>query len=210
VAESRVYLIEWDLERFQAYVYDLPDDELSLEHHMLFDGRSVLERWEPLPIYSDQTHLDRPDIWYHTATSLPVMSHAVVDALEPFVSEAGELLPLVESGTSETVYMLNILKVTDAIEAGAYSRENRSFCPKFIDHRLPEGGFFFLPQSFSKLFCVERYGDEDTLRRRVENLGLQGMEFALVWSTSSGPTAENLIKSVPIPSKRHVPPPSPI
>jgi hypothetical protein len=58
MTETRVYLVSWDVERFQAYLYDLPDDELSLDDHMLFNGHSKLESWTPLPIYSDQPHLE--------------------------------------------------------------------------------------------------------------------------------------------------------
>src|SRR4051812_16281177 len=121
MAETRVSFVTWDVERFQAYLYDLPGEDLSLHDHMLFDGHSRLESWEPLAIYSDEPQLEEPDIWYHTATHLPVMSNEVVDELEPYLTQAGELLPLVVSGSGETVYMLNVLVVRDAVEPGAYS-----------------------------------------------------------------------------------------
>jgi len=43
VSETRVFLVSWDVDRFQAYLYDLPDERLSLREHMLFDGRSRLD-----------------------------------------------------------------------------------------------------------------------------------------------------------------------
>jgi hypothetical protein len=97
VSEARVFLVSWDVDRFQAYVYDLPDERLSLHEHMLFDGLSRLVTWEPLPVYSDQPHLAKPDIWYHTALSLPTMNDEVVDQLEPFISRAGSICPALSS-----------------------------------------------------------------------------------------------------------------
>jgi len=180
VSEVRVFLVSWDVERFQAYLYDLPDERLSLHEHMLFDGRSRLDTWEPLPVYSDQPHLIEPDVWYHTATDLPVMSGGVVDQLEPFISRAGEVLPLVVSETGETVYMLNVLVVRNALEPGAYDVDELWAYPRFIEHRLPDTGLFILPQLSGTIFCVEREADEDTLIQRLEGRGLRGMSFISV------------------------------
>jgi hypothetical protein len=196
VSEARVFLVSWDVDRFQAYVYDLTDERLSLHEHMLFDGLSKLETWEPLPVYSDQPHLVEPDIWYHTDTYLPVMSDEVVEQLEPFISRAGELLPLVVSETGETVYMLNVLVVRNAVEPGAYNVDDLSLYPRFIEHRLPDTGLFKLPQLTAKIFYVEREDDEDTLIQRLENGGLRGMSFIPVWSSSEGPASLNLFEVV--------------
>jgi hypothetical protein len=196
VTETQVYLVSWDVERFQAYLYDLPDDETSLHEHMLFDGRSKLEWWKPLPVYSDQPQLERPDIWYHTATNLPVMSEEVIDQLEPFITRAGELLPLIVSGTGEKVYMLNVLVVRDAVEPGAYSLDELWLYPRFIEHRLPDSGLFLLPQLSGTIFYVERDDDEETLLGPIEDLGLRGMSFVPVWSSTSGPAPLNLFEVV--------------
>jgi hypothetical protein len=196
MTETRVYLVSWDVERFQAYLYDLPDEDVSLDDHMLFNGHSKLESWKPLPIYSDQPHLERPDIWYHTATFMPVMSEEVIDQLAPFMSEAGELLPLIVSGTGDEVYMVNVLVVRDAVEPGAYSLDELWAYPRFIEHRLPDTGLFLLPQLSGKIFYVERDDDEETLIGRIEACGLRGMSFVPVWSSTSGPAPLNLFEVV--------------
>lgn len=207
MAETIVCIIEWDVERFQAYLYDLPDDELSLERHMEFVGRSVLEGWEPLPVYSDQPRLEQPNIWYQTETHMPVLSAAVVDELEPFVSRSGELLPLVVSRSDETVYLLNVLQVRDALEPHAYSFWEERFEPQFIEHRLPDTGLFLLPHSRGDIFHVDRDNDQESLRRRIMRLGLRGMEFLPVWSSTEGPLVQSLIEPVPIAAKTVIPQP---
>jgi hypothetical protein len=189
-------MVGWDVERFQAYLYDLPDDRLSLHDHMLLNGESRFDTWEPLPIYSDQPNLEEPDVWYHTATHLPVMDLDVINALEPFISEVGELLPLVVSETGETVYMLNVLVVRNSIEPHAYSVDDLLLYPRFAEHRLPDSGLFRLPQLAGALFYVERDDDNDTLMRRLRNRGFRGISFIPVWSTSEGPADLNLFEVV--------------
>jgi len=196
MSETRVSFVSWDVERFQAYLYDLPDEKLSLHEHMLFDGHSRLDSWEPLPIYSDEPQLDEPDIWYHTATQLPVMSSEVVDQLEPFVSQAGELLPLIVSGSGETVWMLNPLVVRDAVDPKAHSVDELWLYPRFLEHRLPDSGLFLLPQLSGKIFYVDRDDDERTLRGRLEECRLTGMSFVPVWSSATGAADVNLFEVV--------------
>ena len=194
VSETSVFMLSWDVERFQAYLYDLPDEKLSLHEHMLLDGHSRSDTWDTMAIYSDQPHLEEPDIWYHTATHLPVMSREVVDKLEPFISQAGELLPLTVSDSGETVYMLNVLVVRNAVEPDAYSVDQLWLYPRFIEHRLPDTGLFRLPQLAAALFYVERDDDTDTLRGRLDERELTGMSFIPVWSTSEGAAELNLFE----------------
>jgi hypothetical protein len=185
--ETRVYLIGWDVERFQSFLYDLPDEDVSLDDHMRFDGSSRLGSWEPLPVYSDQPNLERPDLWYHTDTLLPVMNKETLDKLEPVISPLWEPLPLTVSTTGETVYMVNVLNVRDALDPSANSPDQRTVHPRFLQHRLPDTGLFLVPQLRGNLFYVERNDDEDTLLGRIRELGLRGMSLLPVWSSSTGP-----------------------
>jgi hypothetical protein len=194
LSESRVYLVTWDVDRFQALLYDLPEEDVSLERHLLFDGRSAVESWTPLPVYSDQPNLERPDIWYHADTHLPVMSGEVLDQLEPVISPLWEPLLLTVSGTEEELFMINVLNVRDALEPGAHSADDLWAFPHFVEHRLPDTGLFLVPQLSSKVFYVERADEDDTLLGRIQHRSLRGMVFLPIWSSSSGAAEANLFE----------------
>jgi hypothetical protein len=90
------------------------------------------------------------------------------------------------------VYMLNVTVVRDAVEPGAYSMNDLSLYPRFLEHRLPDSGLFLLPQDSVKIFSVDRDDDDETLLGRIEELGLTGMSFVHVWSTTGGAEPLNL------------------
>jgi hypothetical protein len=190
VSEATVYRLDWDVERFQSYVYDLPDPELDL---WLFDGTPRLSNWKPLPVYSDYPRLESPDIWHLVGAAVLVISTDVIDLLEPFISRAGELLPLVVSGTGEEVFALNVLEDIDCVSPGGYSDDDLNLSFDFLEHRLPESGLFKIPQCDTVLiFYVERDDDVDNLRQRVAHHGLSGVSFEPVWSSTSGARPINL------------------
>jgi hypothetical protein len=190
MSETTVYQIGWDVDRYQAFLYDLPSPELEM---WLFDGLPRRDSWSPQPVYSDQPLLERPDIWHLVGSTIMIMSKEVVELLEPFLSRAGELLPFVVSGSNEEVLGLNILKVVDCIDPRAYSLDDLQLYPAFLEHRLPESGLFKIPQlATGHVFYVERNDDEDSLRSRIARYGLRGANFDLVFSSSAGPVPINL------------------
>lgn len=191
---AEVFRIRFDVERFQAYLYDLPEVAWTEEIHT-FGGTSKADLWVPQPVYSDQPRLERPDIWHLVGVATMVMSADVVDQLEPWLAKAGELLPLVVSGTDETVYAMNILVDVDCIEPAAYSLDDLELYPVFLEHRLPESGLFKIPQCDTVyMFCVERDDEEETFRGRIERRGLTGIEFQRVWSSVDGPLPINMFR----------------
>jgi hypothetical protein len=190
---AEVFRIRWDVRRFQAYLYDIPGplaDELRC-----FAGTPKAERWTPQPVYSDHPRLERPDIWHLIGVATMVMDAGVVQQVEPWLIEAGELLPLVVSGTGETVYALNILQDVDCIDPVAFSLDEMRLQPVFLEHRLPESGLFKLPQVDTvDMFYVERDDEQETFRARIEERGLTGLDFQRVWSSEDGPARMNMMR----------------
>ena len=190
MSDAVVHKLEWDVDRFQVFLYDLPDPPLEM---FLFGGTPRLESWVPQPIYVEKPRLEPPDIWHLVGAALLLMNEDVIAQLEPFVSRAGELLPFVVAGTDEEMFGLNILEDIDCLAPGSYSLDGLAAYPDFVEHRLPETGLFKVPiLDTVDVFSVERSDDDDSFRRRVEANGLRGLSFCEVWSTTSGAQPVNL------------------
>jgi hypothetical protein len=188
VSESLVYRIGFDVERYQSLLFDLPEPPSEL-----FNGRPRASTWTPQPVYAYESRLDRPDIWHLFGAAVLVLDEEVVETLEPFVSMAGELLPLRRVPTQEELFALNVLGAIDCLAPGSWSDDDISIVPNFVEHRLPESGLLkVFPIDMADIFALERDDDEDSFRRRVERNGLRGLTFELVWSSSSGPVVPDL------------------
>jgi hypothetical protein len=193
MTDTTVYEIGFDVERFQALLVDLPEEQTSVET-WTFDGTPKAGSWTPLPVYSDRPRLERPDVWHLVGAAVLAMDAETIGSLEPFVRRAGELLELTRSDTRDLLYALNILEDIDCLDPTAWDLDKLFLCPRFLEHRLPETGLFKIPQSDTvDIFSVERTDDDDSFRRRIDRLGLKGLTFRLVWSASAGPAYENLI-----------------
>jgi hypothetical protein len=188
-----VYRIRFEGSRFQALAYDLPNPDMRLWH---FGGQSKADSWIPQPVFIDRPRAEPPDIWHLFGAAVLVMSRETIVNLEPFVSAAGELLPLIVSGWNERLFALNILEDIDCIEPSAYSLDDLELYPHFIEHRLPESGLFKIPQTDTvDIFCLDRDEDLDTFPGRIQAHGLRGIAFQRIWSTAEGPEAVNLLRT---------------
>lgn len=187
---SIVSRLRFDVERFQYFLFDRFDLPLEM---LLFDGTPRRETWQPQPIYVERPRLEPPDIWHLAGAAILVMDDDVVKRIEPFVSMAGELLPVYVAGTGEPYHALNILADIDCLRPGSYSLDYLEFYPDFLEHRLPETGLFKISQlDTAETFHVERADDRESFRLRVEENGLRGLEFEPVWSSETGPPSLNL------------------
>jgi hypothetical protein len=176
---------------YQYMLFDLPEDEMpSFER---FDGIPRGSAWTPMPVYVPEPKLEEPEVW-HLGVSLFVMSRQTVDILEPFVAHSAELLPLTTSDGRADLVAVNVVRTFDCLSPNAVKREPLGVVPEFLAHRLPETGLFKIPQlSMTLVFCVERDDDDDSFRRRAEDLGLTGVGFVRVWSSETGPEEMDLL-----------------
>src|SRR3954471_20290589 len=143
MSESTVHRVTFDLDRYQALVYDLPGGQPEP-----FDGVSRASTWLPQPVYVAGPRLERPDIWFLFGSGALVFDEEVARQLEPFVSYAGELLELRLSPNDEQLWALNVLQDVDALDPSGCSDDDVRIVPRFIEHRLPESGLF-------KVFPIE-------------------------------------------------------
>jgi hypothetical protein len=191
MSRAVVYRVGWDATRFQYLLYDLAHPGFDL---FQFNGTSRLDSWTPQPVYVYEPRLEPPDIWHIVTAAVLVMSQSVVEALEPFISQAGELLPLRMVGSDDELYALNILRDFDCIDWTEADLDDLKLYPNFIPHRLPESGLLKVPPlDTAHIFYLERDEDGDSLRARIDQRELKGLTFEPVWSEVGGPVPINLM-----------------
>jgi hypothetical protein len=91
---TSVYYVGFEVERFQSLLFDVADDEEFAAIPDLVGG-PLRDVWPTPPVYTDVPELPEPDIWHLTSMGQAlVVTPPVVEKLEPFLTAAGELLPL--------------------------------------------------------------------------------------------------------------------
>lgn len=108
-----VYLVHGDVEKFQSLVLPLSDEEFAALPDLA--GYRVADRWPMPPVHVENELAPEPDIWHLSTLSKSfAMSRDVIERLEPFISSAGELLPLrAGDSTVPELFALNILDPLD-------------------------------------------------------------------------------------------------
>lgn len=188
---TTVYVVRWDdPDRYQILLYDLPEVPSALK---LFQGVSKAEGWIAPPVYSYEPRREAPDFWHLVGSGTIVMRPAVVEALGGYIHPAGELLPLRLVGHDEELVAFNILRDVDCLNPDAYSLDELRLYTDFLPHRLPESGFFKIPQMDDlEIFVLERSDDPETLRQAIERNGFRGLRFEPVWASDGSVPQVNL------------------
>jgi hypothetical protein len=180
-----------DLDRYQAFLYDLPEVTPGIRH---FDGTAKEEWWEPVPLYSDAPRLEAPDIWHLVGSAAFVMSSIVAESLGSFLHPVGELLPVRVVGARESFEVLNILRDVNCLNPEADRIDDLEIYSDFLEHRLPESGLFKVPQLDTvDVFYLERSDDGDTFRDSLDRHGYSGLRFEPVWTSDGSIRPLNLI-----------------
>ena len=79
MGEATVYRVRWaDLNRYQAFLFDVDEADASFDLWGQFAGVSLADTWVPLPIYSDQPRLERPSFWHLVGAGVIVMDREVI------------------------------------------------------------------------------------------------------------------------------------
>ena len=140
VSELTVYHVGGDL-GYRSLLYDLSGEEFDRVPQ--FDGTPLRETWPTPPVYVDNYLAPSPDVWHLASAFALAVTSPVVERLEPFLSLAGELLPL-ENHTGEeweflVMNILNVLDVHECIDI-SYSAEDRIRLLEEQDRRMIEAG----------------------------------------------------------------------
>jgi hypothetical protein len=175
-----VYILDADVNDYRGLVYE---DEDIVEFNRRFDGRSLKEGWTGKERFGFVCPRlpkgDTPGLSSH----IPVFNPKAVKALADFVEPSGELLPVTCGG--ERFFLFNVTRLVDALD------ETNSDLKRFSDGRImmidrhvfqPEKlrsvVVFKLPQK--PLSCAYV---TDPFVQRVNDAGLKGFKFPLVWSS---------------------------
>jgi hypothetical protein len=109
---TSVFYVGFEVERFQSLLFDVAGDE---EFATIPDlvGRPLRDVWPTPPVYTHVPQLPEPDIWHLTSMGQAlVVTPPVVEKLDPFLTAAGELLPLLDhTGGQREFLAYNPLRV---------------------------------------------------------------------------------------------------
>jgi hypothetical protein len=192
VSPASVFRITFDGNQYQQLGYDLPEPAIDLYR---FDGTPRLDTWTSQPVYVHHPRLRRPDIWHLAGAAGLVFEARTIPELEPYISAAGELLELTDTDHAESLLFLNITQDVECLDVEASTLGPVRWRLSFVERRMPESGLFKIPQADAvHVFVLEREGEPDSFRRRVERLELVGLEFEPVWSSSDGPREFSLMR----------------
>jgi hypothetical protein len=189
VAGVRVFRVQGDV---NTYEHLLADVEMTpgLAAMLRFDGTPKGGTWRPPPAYSYKPTLEAPDIWtFHGHLVFPP---ALADRLGPLLYRSGELLPFPFNG--ETWLLLNVGPPINCLDEdasewamGTHDPTKRLSLRKMAFHRrrLPDT-LFVVPEARVTVLCVEGLaGREDEFKATVEDLGLTGLRFELLWDSEA-------------------------
>jgi hypothetical protein len=192
-----VHRITTDVDRYQTLCWDLAEVEL---HFGLtyFDAVPRADSWDVPPVMIRRDGRRQPDIWRFGAPAVLAFDGATLERLAPFVSSVGELLPLIGQN-DQRFTLLNITPAVDCVDVARSILGPIEFCLVFREDRLPDWGLFKTlgsPAPQAHIFCVERDTEppSHSFRETVETLGLEGIEFEPVWSSTSGPVPFSLMR----------------
>jgi hypothetical protein len=177
----RVYELGADYEHYRQI--DFPTYRAFWRWRQRFNGNPLRRYWtgkEKFKFFQlDSPKGDMPGL----TGSIPVFTPRAVEALADFLEPNGELVKI--RCQKDTLFLYNVTRIVDALD------EDSSGLKRFDDVRmLTIDHYSFLEDKLSRLTIFKlvlwRLGPPyvtDVFVRRVEEAGLRGFKFQLVWST---------------------------
>ncbi len=170
-------------------------DESNRKALLKFDGESKKELWGPQRYcYVGEPKIPRGDFAGFSIQCLAVRVEAFERArLARFFNKyVVELLPLVDEDDGTEWYVLNMMHLVNCIDR---EKSELSIAPyrvrlEFFPQRITQQNVFtpWWPKSFwRKVLCWEQYKDPHSeFKAHVEQFGLTGLEFELLWDEEKG------------------------
>ncbi len=180
----KIYQLEFDVNNYQSFA---PDDRKIWETELLtFDCTSKGSSWKPPDIYVPHPVLTAPDFWALGPGAI-IAGPAAFEKIDGLFVRSGEVLPLPFEGRE-----YKLLNVTACVNCLDHDRcewlmaEGKRVVPTkyiFRGDRLQEYPIFKVPEDrLVDMFCPEWSVDpQDEFKAAVEELGLTGLIFKLVW-----------------------------
>lgn len=182
-------------ERHQGFLIDQPEQMLMEDYRRIstFKG-TPKDPWVPPKVYSRYPKKLEPDFWsYEVASGAFAVRPETLDLVYPFLTLAGQLLPLPYKGREFSI--CNILEYIDALdeeksEGWRITPEGRKYSPRypfFIPSHLSQSTLFKISELPIHIYCWEETCEpEDEFKACVEANKLTGLTFELVWSEEDG------------------------
>jgi hypothetical protein len=177
----------------------------------LFQGGKIGDAWQPVHVIIDRSRVDE---WtplppsgdfprFEGAGIEPVFSRRALDALGDLLQENGEILPL--SCDEGEYYLFNTTRIVDAIdvehtEFKPYSEVDPDMALLDDDPDSPTITHFAFHPEIVKSLTIFKISNKynkatpmvtDKFVQRVQEAGLEGFEFELIWS-STAPVSRQL------------------
>ena len=183
-----VYRVVYALDSCAHLVCVDPDDEARLED---LDGTPTAKQWRPVQVSWDTFGGTRPPCDATEVAGVPILSDRAVNSLNGLLTGRVELLLLALEG-NKMGYALNLTRFSDALD------EERSEVDRFEDGRIMviDRAVFrsdrLVGETIFRL-SGDRKGDvyvTDRFVRAVEEAGISGFMFELVWNDAPKPASE--------------------
>ena len=181
VKNMKIWKLSADLDKYDDLC---PKTPFTADELQAFDGRSLKASWKPLPVepMEQKKKHKRGD---YPGFTIPVLSERALQILQPLIENSSEELELVFDEKKYTA--INVTAVLDVVdyEKSIYKtfsdgRKIMFFrkyafrvCEELKQHHI----FKILDESKNKPFV------SDAFKQAVEENGLTGFEFELVWDS---------------------------
>ena len=178
-SDARMMTAVYRFQVAEGQEWIFPADETDFEMFAAMDG-SIVREWQPpaMTIDSDdRTYSDFPWLGEHVLfLRLPAK-----DALAPTLLRYGQLLPV----RGENVWLFNATNVLDVLDRNgsrvAYFDDGSILAIErhaFDAHGIGASEVFKLPMRASSIYVTDRFVE------RVQNAGLRGVAFEMVWNSA--------------------------
>lgn len=176
----------WQM-NFEVDAYDnlIPVRDLTLEEKQTFDGRMHKNTWKPLKIKRMEPKKKLPLADVSGFFFIPAFNQRAVNALLPLIANSVELLEL--DFSKKQYFGINVINVLDVIDHvnskfTMFSDQKRILTFEKYAFRMcneiKEAHIFKIVDKPLRIIFVS-----DEFKRVVEETGLTGFKFELVWDS---------------------------
>lgn len=149
-------------------------------------------KWKPQTFYVEKPLIPKPNFFTIGATAFACDERARELAAGP-LEMSGEFLPIKVEGEKGKFWIYNCTNCINVVDAkkskywkfGPGPDDRQMDRPAFFSSRFGEETIFKIPEDRATLvYCVEFTGDADDgeFKAVVENSGLTGLKFKMVWT----------------------------
>lgn len=181
----RAYEVEWDVNNYQCFSWDLPQDTPAATYDALtMWGAPMAERWNPPPVFIHRPKKKRGDFWgVGMGGGRLGIAPWALEEVRMFAEMAGELLSLPYKNQTFTV--LNITECIECIDPErsesvdyGITRRKRITKPFFRADRMCASTLFKSAHNPLGFYCLEYSRDlEEEFKACVEHQKLTGLQF---------------------------------